>query len=189
MALTVCTRCVLWIAITASISMAGTILNDFELHSSVHFNAWEAMEYCQFEQRQLALSNVADVQWLCSETESKKCWVFDGNSMAVFDAITGTTSTADEDCKLPFICGPPQMQRFTAEVPGAYQYDEIDNDYRPGMDENKVYLNNANMVCMEYQYYFAISILVMVSFASFICLSMLILNKIKDHHTIITLQV
>lgn len=53
-------------------ALGGTVLNELELHSSVQFKGSEAMEYCQFGHRQLALANSPDVQSLCAQTESKQ---------------------------------------------------------------------------------------------------------------------
>ena len=64
----------------------------------------------------------------------------------------------------------------------AWDYDN--NEYH-GYDP----ILNPELVCMQYQYYVAISTLIMICFATFICMTIVILNKIKDHQTTVQIRI
>ena len=97
------------------------------------------------------------------------------------DPSDGALKEVNPNCPYSFICG---TSISNAEDP-SYTND-IKNDYDSYTDD--YYGFDPELVCMQYQYYIAISTLIMICFASFVCMTVIILNKIKDHQTVVHIR-
>ena len=97
---------------------------------------------------------------------------------------------ANPECAKPFIC---EKSTYAANAEDAVSYtDNSNNHIGYGMDnnQNRDYVTfDPELVCMQYQYYVAISTLIMICFATFICMTVIILNKIKDHQTMVHVRI
>mmetsp|Transcript_5189 Transcript_5189/g.8728 ORF Transcript_5189/g.8728 Transcript_5189/m.8728 type:complete len:194 (-) Transcript_5189:203-784(-) len=168
----------------------GVIIGNSE-GFNVPLRSVEASDYCHFVGNGLASFDDQYAVNICRQSSEKQCIVQDGEHMIVMD-VTGTAVEKkaveeNDNCRVPwFICNIGSAQagdsRFPNEMEDGSGYSDYTSDY------DKIYGYDPELVCMQYQYYVVISTLIMVCFATFICMTIIILNKIKDHQTIVHIR-
>ena len=109
------------------------------------------------------------------------------NDAIVLNTKTNEEIKANDNCVAAFICSGSTTSIVNAEDAPAYS-DDMGWDNNQNYDYD-YYGFNPELVCMQYQYYVAISTLIMVCFATFICMTVIILNKIKDHQTMVHVRI
>eukprot|EP00483_Globobulimina_turgida_P010324 UN10344 len=150
-----------------------------EIHL-IPVRASKARKYCGLTNKQLAVSDNEEATQLCLEkSETKQCIVEDVRTgkVVILDATTKQIEEPIGKCNRPVICVSQKLANYNADDIPRYT------------DEYNGYEFDPELVCMQYQYYVAISALIMICFATFICLTFTILNKIKDHQTMVHVRI
>ena len=103
-------------------------------------------------------------------------------------------TNANPECARPYICGNVGnignvVNIANAEDAPSYTDNNYNMNNNLNNNGNQYYGFNPELVCMQYQYYVAISTLIMICFATFICMTVIILNKIKDHQTLVHVRI
>eukprot|EP01084_Bolivina_argentea_P253755 426370_1 len=174
-----------------------------EIHA-IPVSTSRAIQYCSLTNKRLALSNNPEAITLCQNSDTKECIVADKddqNKVVILDAANSQIKIPTEKCHKPIICeskvkisgaDADDIQTYTDDMYNKHNYNnEYNNEYNGnnGYDDNQYYGFDPELVCMQYQYYVAISTLIMICFATFICMTIVILNKIKDHQTLVHVRI
>mmetsp|Transcript_15915 Transcript_15915/g.24485 ORF Transcript_15915/g.24485 Transcript_15915/m.24485 type:complete len:198 (+) Transcript_15915:29-622(+) len=170
---------------------AGIINGNTELFNAP-FTLSQAMEYCNAinDGAGVGLSSFDNEYGIqsCKSTRQQQCVVNGGVIRIHGDKVYKQALELTADCMFSsFICNyNPESAAITPPNADDVSYSDLymdDATDGASVPAAEYYSTTPMFVCMEYEYYFVLSTLIILCFASFLCVAVSLLNKIKDHQT------